>query len=187
MNSASMLTQTVPARIFHYTQGWEPLSTKKIFESLGVPQPNQKSFADSLPFSLDDITAGTETELQSVVIGNRQNVDLPLTIEHSNYFANIRRRITAGDLPLSRITHLERWLRNNVNHVWENSWVRVPHQTLSSYAWQIVNKDLLADNKHPEQGSRTDHHKFTCVEKGQCSLRIPVSYLLKLALADVVS
>jgi hypothetical protein len=170
-----------------HTQDWHPMSMKEIFKNLGVPQPSAKSFIESLPFAPDDITAGTEIELQSAVIGDRQNVDLPLTIEHSNYFANIRRRITTGDLPLARGASLERWLHHNADRVWENSWVRAPHHALSSYARQIVNADLLADNKHPEQGSRTDRHKFTCIEKGRGSLRIPVSYLLKLALADAVS
>lgn len=43
----------------------------------------------SLPFSSDDTTAGTETELQASVIGRKDDVDLSIMIENSNYYFNI--------------------------------------------------------------------------------------------------
>ena len=36
----------------------------------------------SLPFSSDDTTAGTETELQAAVIVRKDDVDLPIMIEN---------------------------------------------------------------------------------------------------------
>src|SRR3974377_2199748 len=56
-------------------------------------------FLESLPFSLNDTTAGTESELQAAVIGDRSSVDLSLTIEQSNYYANTVRRALAEDTP----------------------------------------------------------------------------------------
>ena len=43
----------------------------------------------SLPFSSDDYTARTETELQASVIGRKDDVDLSIMIENSNYYFNI--------------------------------------------------------------------------------------------------
>ena len=40
---------------------------------------------ESLPFTPGDVTAGTENELQALVIGKRTTVDLPITIERSKY------------------------------------------------------------------------------------------------------
>ena len=59
---------------------------------------------ESLPFSINDTTAGNETELQAVVIGDKGRVDLSVIIEQSNYFANIIRRSAAGDLKKSEHT-----------------------------------------------------------------------------------
>jgi len=52
-----------------------------------------------LPFSSSDATAGTENELQAVVLGDKKDVDLPITIEESNYYKNILRRVKAGEPP----------------------------------------------------------------------------------------
>ena len=74
------------------------LDPVRILRQLGVDADNSASFLKDLPFALDDTTAGSETELQAVVIGRREDVDLPITIEESNYFANIERRAAAGQL-----------------------------------------------------------------------------------------
>jgi hypothetical protein len=80
----------------------------------------------SLPFSAGDVTAGSETELQAAVFGSAGAVDLPLSIRHSNYFANVVRRAAAGDTPRQSISRLQRYLEGNEDNVWENSWVRLP-------------------------------------------------------------
>lgn len=49
----------------------------------------------SMPFSPEDTTAGSETELQAAVAGSNRDVDLPLIIEQPNYLANIMRRTAA--------------------------------------------------------------------------------------------
>ncbi|MBN2332448.1 MAG: hypothetical protein JXO49_12740 [Deltaproteobacteria bacterium] len=140
---------------------------------------------DCQPFTPEDLTGGVETELQTAVLGSRNDVDLPLLIEQSNYFANIIKRSTAGDLPRRALTDLERYLDNNRDGVWENSWVRFPRHLLSSWTADILNHDLLADKENPAVGSRHDLSRYTvCRDGGEELIRVPMSYLLKLALVE---
>ncbi len=141
---------------------------------------------DSLPFALFDTTAGSETELQAVVAGEKNDVDLPITIEQSNYFANIVRRAMAGDTTNKIVTDLERFLNTNTENVWEHSWVRFPRKLLSPFAEDIFKRDLLADKEHPSKGQREDVHKFVFSNEGKEFIRLPISYLIKLCLADVL-
>jgi hypothetical protein len=50
---------------------------QRLFQLLGVRR-QQDGFGESLPFSVGDITAGSESELQAVVIRKKHDVDLPL-------------------------------------------------------------------------------------------------------------
>ena len=161
------------------------LDPVRILRLLGVDADNSASFLKDLPFALDDTTAGSETELQAVVLGRREDVDLPLTIEESNYFANIEKRAAAGEMPQRLLTDLERFLADNPEKVWENSWVRFPRRHLSPYAAQVFDHDLLADKENPAAGARGDSDRFIGRDaRGEEQLRLPVSYLIKLALAD---
>ena len=110
----------------------------------------------SLPFAPSDTTAGSEVELQTVVAGNKANVDLPLFIEQSNYYANTRRRAKAGDTSRKVMTDLEKYLDMNTEGVWENSWVRFPRDKMGALAESIFQHDLLADKRNPSAGSRSD-------------------------------
>ncbi len=139
----------------------------------------------SLPFAAGDTTAGSEAELQAVVIGKREAVDLPLIIEQSNYFADMLRRAAAGDTRKRIVTDLEKYLSANDEDVWENSWVRFPRCLLNPLAEAVLQRDLLADKEDPSQGDRTDRQKFLFRHHGEAFLRIPISYLLKLSLAEV--
>jgi hypothetical protein len=161
-------------------------SAKVILEELGVRIGNHQVVLETLPFNHQDITAGSESELQAVVAGGKTEVDLPLQIEHSNYYANIARRIAAGDTPRRAILQLERYLNDNRENVWENSWVRFPKWRLSLFAQQIFQTDLLADKRDQRSGLRADRDRFLTHEHGEEIVRVPVSYLLKLALAEVV-
>lgn len=136
------------------------------------------------PFALDDATGGAETELQASVTGARDAADLPLTIEASNYFANVIRRAAAGDTPKRAITALEAYLDNNPEGVWDNSWVRFPKRLLTPYAASVLDNDLRADKSDPASPLRGDAAKFHLRQQGEEFLRLPVSYLLKLSLAD---
>ena len=146
-----------------------------------------EALLQSLPFSSDDTTAGTETELQAAVIGEKNDVDLPIIIEQSNYYANIMRRTVSGDTPKKLIADLDRFLNTNHEKVWENSYVRLPRSALSPFAYTMFRSDLRANKDITISELRTDAHKFVIKQSGEQFLRIPVSYLLKLALADVVS
>ena len=57
--------------------------------ALHISDATAEAFAAALPFGPDDVTAGSESELQTAVVGDSQCVDLPLHIRHSNFFANV--------------------------------------------------------------------------------------------------
>ncbi len=161
-------------------------STKSILEKLGIDYSPSSRLTESLPFSLHDTTAGTENELQVAVRGERDTVDQPFTIAESNYFANIVKRASAGDTSREVISQLESYLSHNAQKIWENSWVRFPHRLLSPLARQILDVDLLADKRTPQMGMRSDLDRFLVHEAGEKVLRLPISYLLKISLADVL-
>jgi hypothetical protein len=73
-----------------------------------------------------------------VVVGSQQQVELPLIIEQSNYFANMMKRAASGEAPRKMVADLERFLAENTTGVWENSWVRFPFRRLSAFARQIL-------------------------------------------------
>ncbi|MCU0574122.1 MAG: hypothetical protein MUC41_14160 [Syntrophobacteraceae bacterium] len=159
---------------------------KSILQKLGIDNSPSNRLTESLPFSLHDTTAGTENELQVAVRGDRSTVDLPFTIAQSNYFANIMKRASAGDTPRDVVSHLERYLSQNREKIWENSWVRFPLRLLTPLARQVLETDLLADKSTPQLGARSDLKRFLIHENGERTLRIPISYLLKISLADAV-
>ncbi len=154
---------------------------------IGIEYEGNHVKVESLPFSPEDATAGSESEMQTVVTGRRSDVDLPLTIEASNYMANIRRRARSGDTPLKFMTELEKYLNDDFEGVWENSWVRLPLAALGEYAKKTLQMDLLIDKTDPSKGQRTDADRFLYRQDGEDFLRIPVSYLLKLSLAEMIS
>ena len=162
---------------------WLPETLRTL---LDVPGSHPGRLLASLPFAAGDATAGSEIELQAVVAGGKGSVDLPLTIEGSNYYANVLRRNIAGDTPRKRIEDVERFLEHNPEQVWENSWVRIPRKTLAPLALEVLEHDLLADKTRSDRGRRSDAGKFFIGEGGDELLRLPVSYVLKLALADLI-
>lgn len=160
---------------------------EQIRKALGIPGFRSSKFLESLPFCGDDVTAGSENELQAAVLGAREEVDLAITIESSNYFANIIKRALTGDSSGKVITDLEKYLeQKNLEGLWENSWVRFPMDTLSQYALRILNADLRSNRSNPLSDRRTDHQNFFCARGNSRFVRIPVSHLLKLALADAI-
>lgn len=164
-----------------------PESARQIFAQLGVSFASRDELAATLPFSLNDVTAGSESELQAVVCGAKDDVDLPLIIEQSNFFANMMKRAASGEAPRRTVTNLERFLSDNSSHVWENSWVRFPRRNLSDFALEVFENDLLADKKNPAAGTRADANRFQFRDvSGEKMLRLPISYLIKLALADLI-
>ncbi len=167
-------------------QDQAPAELADCFAALGIETGSQLDVS-RLPFSAKDITAGSETELQAVVIGQYDKVDLPRTIRDSRYFSNLQRRTRSGESPQRMLYELDAFLHNTEQQVWENSWVRFARRHLSSYAEKVFRGDLLADKTNPGKGHRGHPERFHLTRpKGEPWLRVPVSYLLKLALADLL-
>lgn len=148
--------------------------------------PN-RNVIDGCPFVGEDITAGVENELQVVVIGDQRDVDLPITITESNYYKNIIAEAKTGNSPRQMITSLEAFLENNPDKTWENSWVMFPQSCLTSYANEVFERDLLRDKTNIFGPTRSDKNQFFRQRNGQTFIRVPISYLLKIALADLIS
>ena len=176
---------TNPVPLYGWPYG-ERLSPEQVLLRLGVDASSPDRLAASLPFAGGDTTCGTENELQAVVAGPRDSVDLPMTIETSNYFQNIIKRHRRGELPRRLISDLEKWLDNNPAQVWENSWVRLAWHRLSPLARAELDRDLAADKEDLQSRRRSDADRFLLEGQGEKQVRIPVSYLLKLALVDVL-
>lgn len=138
------------------------------------------------PFGPGDSSAGMEYELQVAVEGKTAEVDLPISIYQSNFFGNIEKRVARGDLPASSIDALRQFLDGNSSNVWENSWVRIDKERLGSLASHVFATDLLADKRHPHGPQRSDSQRFFFQQKGRAHIRVPISYLLKLAFAEIL-
>jgi hypothetical protein len=154
---------------------------------LNVCRNSPDQFVRNLPFAEADTTAGVENELQVAVTGARDRVDLPLTIQSSSYYKNILIRFHRGDVSRAVVSALEQFLDENPENIWENSWVRFPRRCLSLFADQVFENDLKSDKSLPNSPKRSDVGRFLVFQQQEEFLRIPVSYLLKLALADVIS
>ena len=134
-----------------------------IFTRLGVPSGSAIR-PEALPFHPQDITAGTENELAVSVVGARHQVDLPQVIARLPFVAAGGRATVA----------LEKWLADNADQRWEHSWLRIPRAALNAAARATLGSDLA---RRPD---RDDFHASAD------SVRVPASYVLKLALADVL-
>ena len=127
-----------------------------LLEIMEIDTSSTQGFLASLPFNVRDTTAGTENEFQAVVLGKRQDLDLAITIEDSNYYKNIVRRAASGDTSRKKMLGLERYLNQRTDDVWENSWVRFPQKELNTYANHIFNADLKSDKTDPASKPRSD-------------------------------
>lgn len=164
-----------------------PHLLREALDFLEIVDSSGRVVLERLPFSAGDTTAGTETELQAAVAGEKHTVDLPSTIESSNYYSNAVRRAATGDLPKKLITSLEKILNDNRENIWENSWVRFERSVLCEYADRIFDGDLRADKSSHSGERRTDVSRFLFIgADGRERVRVPVSYLVKLAMAQFI-
>lgn len=178
------------AEIIKYPGGEKELDEAALLRQLrrGLKIEAAVGNPDQLPFAGDDCSAGSENELQTTVCGRADHVDLPLAISSSDFYANLKKRVLAGDMPKSRLQELENYLSAKTGErSWENSWVRFPLAYLSPYSRRLLEHDLLLDKRRPEGPKRPDRQQFLFQAKGENWLRVPVSYLFKLALAEIVS
>jgi len=164
-----------------------PGSLMKLLGQLGVHRYSADRFAEAIPFTRFDTTVGVENELQTVVIGNSDQVDLPILIKESNFYQNNLKRSQRGETPKKKLADLERFINDTDRQVWENSWLRFPRAVLSQYADHLFNTDLLTDKSDPNSPKRSDACQFSFYQQGEEWLRVPASYLFKLALADFIS
>jgi len=158
----------------------------RISVAVGMNARTSDSFVRTLPFMAEDATAGAENEFQAVVAGKRENIDLARVIETSNYYRNLVEQARTGETPQRRVLALERLLKDKDGRDWENSWVWFPRRVLNRFANQVFNNDLKADKSIPASEYRRDAACFVFEKNGENQVRVPVSYLLKLALADAV-
>lgn len=156
---------------------------RSFFQQIGVRSGN--GGLDTLPFSVCDTTAGTENEIQAAVIGDREEVDLARTIERSDFYAHLHVQAARGRSAQKLYHELDGYLKNNPDNVWESSWVRVPRAGLNAHAMAVLRHDLQV-RKGDTHRLRQDRHDFVITEHDRDYVRVPVSYLLKLALAQVM-
>ena len=140
----------------------------------------------NLPFTPGDVTCGLENEMQAAVLGAEGDVDLPLSLTHSGFFRNLNRRVASGDAPPEMRARIERYLRRCGN-VWPNSRVLIPLEKLSAGTLAIIEKDLRADKDSPNSPPRADRDDFSVERNGKKFLRVPVSYLRKISLAEALA
>jgi len=163
-----------------------PEGLSRILKALDSVTLGSDRFTESIPFSSDDTTAGAENEFQTAVLASSDNADLSISIKNSNYYKNLAKRVASGDTSKTLFSDLEEFL-GNPEKVWENSWVRFPINVLTPFARKVFRKDMLANKCDPWGPKRSDADKFHTTLKEKEFYRIPVSYMLKLALADVIS
>jgi hypothetical protein len=164
----------------------EKRQAQAFMRALDVRFASPDALLASLPFSTDDATVGTENELQTAVKGVADAVDLPAAIRHSDYYASLAEDAKLSPRHRTLYADLDRYLSENEDRVWESSWVRLPRHSLNAFARAVLDHDLRADKVQRQAGVRGDMHTFL-VKHRQCGrLRVPISYLLKLALANVL-
>jgi hypothetical protein len=176
----SLVTTPVPERQA------SPVLLQRLAEILQMPARKSDAYAAALPFSRGDTTTGVENELQTVVFGDQNTVDLPQVIRHSNYFKNITAKARTGDTSPTLLHDLEKFLDTNTEGVWENSWVRFPLDRLNAYAREVFERDLLANKRQCDGPLRGDADIFFNYKGSDAYLRLPISYLLKLAVAHAI-
>jgi hypothetical protein len=137
-------------------------------------------------FSKNDITAGIETEFQTAVKGAKDTVDLPIRIRNSTFYKNLLTRTNNGEYSQDKLKKVNEFLNSNKTDIWENSYVTIKEKYLSNFTKSVIHYDFLSSKHDPSQGLRSDIKNFYVLRDGEMAYRFPVSYLLKLALADFI-
>src|SRR5664279_6313415 len=128
-----------------------------------------KLLLDGLPFAPGDVTAGSEDELQALVVGNASSCDLPITIRDSRFLKNIARRSSSGEAPRKTYLEVQEFLSDS-EQTWENSWIRFPERRLSPLALNTFLADLKIGERGQLMRHRADSVKFTFEQDGDCLL-----------------
>jgi hypothetical protein len=134
-----------------------------------------------------DVTVGIENEWQVCVKGKPDCIDLVQSILASHHYKNLRDRTASGDISGSRLKALDTWIHDNPDAIWENSWIRLPLGILSPRTRDLFEQDLRRNRSNPNSPRRGDAERFFLTLNEQTCIRIPVSYLLKLAMHQISS
>jgi len=164
-----------------------PADPAAIAAKMAIDVRTPERLAGSLPFTRNDVTAGVENELQAAVAGHGEVVDLPMTIAASDVFTNICKMALAGDTAPRLKEDLEAYLQQNPDGIWENSWVHFPEECLAPHTREVFDQDLRSDKQAADSPRRADADRFRCRRNGVDHVRIPVSYLMKLALVEAAA
>ncbi len=159
---------------------------RTIFQSVGVRYSGSSVDVTTLPFHPGDVLLGTETELNAFVSGKAKDIDLAREITDSVFYAQARYDSKAIGKATRTLRILNEFLEQNDTAVWDYSWVSFGENLLCDFAKEIFEHDLLHDRLTPESGSRSDIGSFYRETFGGRHIRVPLSYLLKLALADYI-
>ena len=121
-----------------------------------------------------------------MVAGKSAFCDLPVAIRESKFYRNLTKRISSGEAPRRTYLEIEKFL-NDSGEVWENSWIRFPESRLSTHALETLPRrprPALQEtaSKQPAPTASATPSSTT----GRPWLRVPISYGLKLALADLM-
>ncbi|MGE4519008.1 MAG: hypothetical protein AB7E04_05820 [Desulfobacteraceae bacterium] len=141
---------------------------------------------EDLPFFGDDCTVGIENELQASCRGNFSDIDICTQILESPFFKNMEEKTLNKDISPSLIKGIEN-LYKKENEIYENSFVKFPLKKLTPFAKAVFFSDLRSDRNNPKSELRTDKENFFIKKGNETFLRIPISYLLKIAVADSIS
>jgi hypothetical protein len=159
----------------------------KLIHLLGIDTATPEGLARTLPFS----PRRTPRRVPKMNIKQRwwaivARWTWPGKSKIPDFSEYLRKRALRGETPRSTVTALEAFLSDNDSRVWENSWVRLPMQALTTFARSVFKDDLRSDKSCADSPQRSDACRFSTRTNGREYLRIPISYLLKLALADAV-
>lgn len=137
----------------------DPARQARLQQRLGA----MLGLAREVAFAGSDVTAGTENELAVTVSGDRGRVDLPRSLLSSPHLESLS--------PAGRGA-LDQWLGANSEQAWEHSWLRIDRTRLHAAARARLDRDLAG---------RPDRADF---DLGDDTVRLPASYVLRLALTD---
>lgn len=137
----------------------DPPSLQDALRRLGIGA-GARYRPEQQPFLRDDATLGAECELQAAVAGGADHVDLALEIRASNYFTNVVKHAATQETPRRSVTAIERFLSDNTERLWENSWVRVPLARLNDLARRVLAEDMRAQRNNPLSAPRADRARF---------------------------
>ncbi len=116
---------------------------------------------------------------------NQTSCDLPVAIRESKFYRNLEKRISSGEAPRRTYLEIEKFLSDS-GEVWENSWIRFPESRLSTHALETLRADLGIQARKGFKATRNDVQRYSFTHEGRPWLRVPISYALKLALADLM-